>query len=93
MSLITIPSCRVQSSTGSSKTVQRRSHILQDLRSIVSGENQVTQLQSEVRCLSYSQHQDVLKGANLPIIIPPDHALAMKADLAIPWAKLRIIRR
>ena len=25
--------------------------------------------------------------------IPPGHAVAMKADLAIPWEKLRTIRR
>ena len=93
MSLISIPSCRVHSSAASSKTVQRRSHIIQDVRNVVSGADTVEQLQSEVRCLSNDQRKEVLKGAKLPIIIPPDHALAMKADLAIPWNKLRIIRR
>ena len=93
MSLLPIPSCRVSSSAASSKTVQRRSHVISDLRTIVSGEDSFIQFQSEVRCLSRSQRQEVLKGAHLPVIIPTDQALAMKADLAIPWAKLRIIRR
>ena len=90
MSQLPIPSCRVSSSAASSKTVH---HIISDLRTIVSGEESFIQLKSEVRCLSRSQRQEVLKGAHLPIIIPMDQALAMKADLAIPWAKLRIIRR
>jgi len=28
----------------------------------------------------------------VPLVVLPDHSLAMKADLAIPWAKLRILR-
>lgn len=51
------------------------------------------QLKSEVRCLSKDERQEILKGANLPITIPADHVLAMKADLSLPWAKLRVITR
>ena len=46
MSLLPIPSCQVSSSAASSKTVQRRSHVISDLRTIVSGEDSVIQLQS-----------------------------------------------
>ena len=53
----------------------------------------VTQLRSEIRCLSKEERQDLLRSAGLPVVIPPDHALAIKADLSIPWSKLRVIRR
>ena len=33
------------------------------------------------------------RSAGLPIVIPPDHALAIKAELSILWSKLRVIRR
>lgn len=88
-----ITSCRVQSSVASRKTVLRRSHQIAELRDVVSGGDSTAQLQSEIRCLSAEERQEVLRDANLPITIPADHALAMKADLALPWAKLRIVRR
>lgn len=59
----------------------------------MSGGDALTQLQSEVRCLSKDERQELLQEAGLPIVIPADHSLAMKADLALPWAKLRKIRR
>jgi hypothetical protein len=46
-----------------------------------------------VRSLSKKEREDILQEAQLPIMIPTDHALAMKADLAIPWNKLRTLRR
>jgi len=51
------------------------------------------QLRSELRALSKEEREELLQSAGLPIEIPPDHALAMKADLALPWAKMRVISR
>jgi hypothetical protein len=50
-------------------------------------------MRSEVKALSKEEREAVLHQAQLPIHIPPDHALAMKADLALPWAKMRVISR
>ncbi len=47
----------------------------------------------EIHALSRSQREDILKKVQLPITVPADHALAIKADLAMPWSKLRILRR
>lgn len=47
-------------------------------------------LQAEVRSLS---REELLGTAGLPIEIPTDQALAMKADLSLPWNKLRVVRR
>lgn len=63
-----------------------------DIRSSLSKNDMKAQLQAEVRALSAEERQD-LKSAGITIDIPPDQGLAMKADLAIPWNKLRIIRR
>lgn len=55
----------------------------------ISGGDSVVQLQSEIRCLSLEERQEVLKGANLPVVIPPEHVLAMKSDLSPGHRSLR----
>ena len=52
-----------------------------------------SQLQAEVKMLTSEERQDLLKSAGITIDIPPEQGLAIKADLAIPWNKLRVIRR
>lgn len=85
--------CRVKSSEASSKTVTQRTRTLTELRTTISGGDTSVQLKDEIRALSREEREDVLKEAQLPIIIPPDHALAIKADLALPWSKMRVISR
>lgn len=51
------------------------------------------QLQSEVKALSKTEREAVLKDAHLPVEIPPEHVLSMKADLGLPWTKVRKISR
>ena len=50
-------------------------------------------LASEIRCLTKAEHEELLQDAQLPVVIPTEHALAVKADLEIPWNNLRILRR
>ena len=64
-----------------------------DIRGSLSMNDTRTQLQAEVKMLSSEERQDLLKSVGITIDIPPEQGLAMKADLAIPWNKLRIIRR
>ena len=64
-----------------------------DIRGSLSMNDTRAQLQAEVKMLSSEERQDLLKSAGITIDIPPEQGLAMKADLAIPWNKLRIIRR
>ena len=63
----------------------------QNIVSMLALEN--LQLQSEIAHLDVAKRQKLLTGAELPIIIPAEQTLAMKADLGIPWAKLRIVNR
>ena len=50
-------------------------------------------LEEEVRALSKERRQELLKEAALPVEIPPEHALAIKANLSISWNKLRTLQR
>lgn len=83
--------CRVKSSEACPKTVSHRTQTLTALRKSISGDDITVQLQSELRALTKEERAVVLKEANLPVEIPPDYALAMKASLALPWAKMRKI--
>ena len=59
----------------------------------VSGGDASSQLQAEVKLLSDDERKELLGEIGLPVVIPTDHALAMKADLSLPWTKLRVFRR
>jgi ribosomal protein L29 len=88
-----VRTCRVKSSEASSKTLTHRTRALTELRTSISGGDTSAQLRAEIKALSKEEREEVLKEAHLPIAIPPDHALAMKADLALPWSKMRVISR
>ncbi len=88
-----VSSSRVPSSSASARTLKRRTGVLDSVRDFVSGRDSNAQLAAEVTCLSKSQREELLKQVQLPLVIPVDHSLAMKADLAILWTKLRILRR
>ena len=49
------------------------------------------QLQAEVKMLTSEERQDLLTSVGITVDIPPEQGLAIKADFAIPWNKLRII--
>ena len=63
------------------------------MRRIIGGEDSSHLLHQELRSLTREQRSKLLLDAGLTIDIPPEQGLAMKADLAIPWNKLRVIRR
>ncbi len=73
--------------------MQRRTDVMSTIREMTSGGDSSSQLAAEIKHLSKEEREDLLSEASLPVTIPPNHALAMKADLGIPWKKLRILRR
>ena len=93
LTLVHIAPPRVPSAEASSRTIHRRSNELQSIRTTISKDSSTSQLQAEVKALTQQEKQQLLAGAGFTIDIPPEQGLAMKADLAIPWNKLRIIRR
>ena len=46
-----------------------------------------------MKLLSDDERKELLGQVGLPIVISTDHALAIEADLALPWTKLRVLRR
>lgn len=50
-------------------------------------------MREEIRQLTKMERQKLLHDAGFTLDIPPEHGLAMKADLCIPWNKLRVLKR
>ena len=63
------------------------------MRQIIGGKDSSLVLHQELRSLSRDERSNLFLDAGQTIDIPPEQGLAMKADLAIPWNKLRVIRR
>ena len=67
---------------------------MEQVRDIVSKGASVKQLQFEVKNLTREEREAILHSIlEAAITIPPEQILAMKADLSIPWNKLRVVRR
>ena len=58
-----------------------RSYELQCIRTTVSKDSSILQLQDELNTLSREERQEILKSAGVTIDIPLDQGLTMKADL------------
>lgn len=83
------------SSQATRKTVLDRTKELNQHRDVVSGGEHSFQLAREVKACSLEERENILMElqSGIKVVIPTSHALAMKADLGIPWSKLRAIRR
>ncbi len=79
---------RVATTEASSRTLQRRVLQVQNLWDMLG-----VGLEEELKALPKKERQKLLEGVALPIQIPPDHCLAIKANLSISWNKLRTLRR
>ena len=52
------------------------------------------QLQDEVKACTPAERESILaslQDSDVKVVVSTDQALAMKADLHIPWTKLRIV--
>eukprot|EP00731_Ephydatia_muelleri_P030963 Em0022g477a len=78
-----------------SRTLKSRCSELQAIRRVVSGGQPSVLLQNEVLSLGDEQRRALLKEAGISdeIKIGPAEVLAIKVGLAIPWNKIRILRR
>ncbi len=81
------------SSEASPKTIHRRCLEMSNVRAVVSGGTSSELLQKEVHTLPKEERHTLLADGGFGVEIPAEKGLAMKAGLAIPWNKLRIIRR
>lgn len=63
------------------------------MKQLIAGEDSSPILKRELLALDKNDRNKLLRDVGMTIDIPPEQGLAMKADLAIPWNKLRVIRR
>ena len=95
ITLVPVSSPRVESEKASQRTKHRWSATLQSIRQLVSGNSSTAQFTDEVRASSAADRMALLEGlqGGVKVHIPVTDSLAMKADLILPWHKLRIARR
>ena len=84
---------RVATGDVSTQTVRRRSQEVVKVKQLIAGQYSSPILRRELLALDKDNRNQLLRDAGMTIDIPPAQGLAMKADLAIPWNKLRVIRR
>ena len=63
------------------------------MKELIAGRDSAPILKRELLALSKDDRNQLLRDSGMTIDIPPEQGLAMKADLAISWNKLRVIRR
>lgn len=95
ITLMKTTQCRVPSAEATSKTVRSRSKELSHHRQVCSGGDQNYQLSKEVKACSREERENILQDLQngFKVQMSTTQALAMKADLGIPWCKLRAIRK
>ena len=86
---------RVDTSNASKWTTRSRTSELKEHRHLVSSGADTCQLQDEVNMCTLAEREKILCDlqGGLKVAVPTNQALSMKADLNIPWSKLRIVRR
>ena len=85
----------MSSTEASNRTLKRRRDNLKDQRTSISGGNEDAQklLQAEVRAIPTKERQELLSEAGIGVEMNATQALAIKADLAMPWYRIRVLRR
>lgn len=65
------------------------------VREVVSGGSSSSQFMNEAKGASLAERQRLIEELQqgVRVQIPASESLAMKADLTLPWRKLRIVRR
>ena len=86
----------MDSTTVGKETIRTRTAELGKHRHLISGGAEVAQLTEEVKTCTSAEREQILtelhKGG-FKVQVPTHQILGMKADLIIPWCKLREVRR
>lgn len=83
----------VPSGKCSQETVRRRSNKIFIITERLSIGDTTVQMRNGTKAILKEERENLMKEAKFTVTIPPEQDLAMKADLKIPWIKLRVIRR
>ena len=95
MTFVQVRQPRVPSGKARPSTIRERSHCLNNLRQSLSAGDTAKQLTHELRTCNPDERRMALEelGGSFRVHIPAEMSLALKADLNIPWSKLRTMRR
>ncbi|KAL5500540.1 hypothetical protein EMCRGX_G012118 [Ephydatia muelleri] len=94
MTFMHVTKARHPTSAACSRTVKTRCSEMQTARSIVSGGEPSDLMVKEVLTLSDEERKSLLQKAGITnVAIDSAQVLAIKAGLAIPWNKMRLLRR
>lgn len=103
-----LPVPAVPGSSASNKTLQRRMKTVEELHNTIDFDlgqeiksmsiQRRSDKSSVINFYAYTMYvrsyrKETLKALGLPISIPRDHLLAMKANLSFSWSQLRTLRR
>lgn len=83
----------VSSSKASKKTLRRRTDELNQHRSVASAGSEVAQMHQELKSLTPDERRDLWEDMEFKIEIPALTGLALKADLCLPWNRMRAMKR
>ena len=89
---------RLRNKEASTNTLRCKTKLLNTIRHTVSKGDDSTQLASEVATSSHEDRKAILDSlksmpGNFKVEVPVSTSLAIKADLNIPWSKLRVMRK
>ncbi|KAL5463678.1 hypothetical protein EMCRGX_G032597 [Ephydatia muelleri] len=95
MTFMHVTRAHQETTAACSRTVKTRCFQMQKIRGIVSGGEASALIQKEVLILSDEERRSLLDKAGISssIELGAAEVLAIKAGLAIPWNKLRLLRR
>ena len=95
MTFMRVTRAHQETTAACSRTVKLQCSQMQTIRGIVSGGEASALIQKEVLILSEEERRSLLDKAGISssIELGAAQVLAIKAGLAIPWNKLRLLRR
>lgn len=77
----------------SKDTLRRRTNEIAKVREVISGGDTAQQMRNEMKRIPKEERTELMQEAGFHVHIPAEEGLAMKADLCLPWNKMRVMRR
>ena len=77
----------------SKRSKKRRANEMSSTRAVLSAESSTVIFETELKSLDRKEKERLLKSAGITKGMTPEQGLALKADMGLPWNKLRRLRR
>ena len=96
MTFVQVSQAQVPSGKAATRTIYKRSHSLANVRLVVSAGDDTTQLTHKIHTCSQDEREKLIEEIRRTegsFRISVEQSVALKADISIPWSKLRMIRK